>query len=344
MTGGSLPSAQKHFECERFQGERGLTGHKLDKRWKYSAWLQQQRRESPFPRAFLTALANSDRRVQRRGKEADLPVAQPPSPWEVSAWVKAQRATCPFPREFLWDLSPSLLSAAKEEEEGEPWAMDPSEDHIDGLYMQEAEQARRSLMEQVACLREELDQQILRAIRLEHDLLLAREARSASEAAGRRVRLAAMVYRLGLSIGRCLDFIKDGGHGSFADVAFVRDSANGVEVAVKFAVTENTRALLEREASALRHLNAMPGSSDHVIQLLGPYTEFNIVLEEGNVTTVGAILLEKGEADLEGFVRRMVSEHPGKDELREVAEAFQKWEDSTKWLHSNGVLHLDMKA
>ena len=92
--------------------------------------------------------------------------------------------------------------------------------------------------------------------------------------AARRAKLLTLVTELGAAVGLDLHFERDGGKGQFADVAFVRDRTNGRDVAVKFSRGEEDTDLLRYESGNLEIVNAMPGSQEHVIQLLVPYTEF----------------------------------------------------------------------
>eukprot|EP00873_Tetraselmis_striata_P004505 jgi/Tetstr1/424769/TSEL_015286.t1 len=121
-------------------------------------------------------------------------------------------------------------------------------------------------------------------------------------------------------------------------------AADGHEVIVKFSSGDDNMALLRRESDNFAALNDLPGSDAHVVRLLHPYTEVSVSLGGGEPASVaGAIVLEKGDWNLGGFVRsRLADARPAS--LAAVGASLAAWEESIAWLHSHGVLHLDIKA
>lgn len=102
-------------------------------------------------------------------------------------------------------------------------------------------------------------------------------------------------------------------------------------------------ALLRRESDSLAFLNALPGGDRHVVRLVEPYAEFTINLGDGQTQTIGAIIIEKGSWNMGTYVKSNLSKGT-KEGLALAATAVKAWEDSVKWLHSHGILHLDIKA
>jgi len=178
---------------------------------------------------------------------------------------------------------------------------------------------------------------------LEDELARVRGELIASDGSATRARLAAMVYKLSAALGEQLEPSALVATSGFAHIV-AATAADGHEVIVKFSSGDDNMALLRRESDNFAALNDLPGSDAHVVRLLHPYTEVSVSLGGGEPASVaGAIVLEKGDWNLGGFVRsRLADARPAS--LAAVGASLAAWEESIAWLHSHGVLHLDIKA
>ena len=68
--------------------------------WPGAAWTKQQRRLSPFPRAFAPAATTEAETSASTGSRNSIAFDAPDVCWSASAAAKQQRALHPFPREF----------------------------------------------------------------------------------------------------------------------------------------------------------------------------------------------------------------------------------------------------
>jgi len=167
-----------------------------------------------------------------------------------------------------------------------------------------------------------------------------------------RARLSAMVYRLGAVLGQPLEMLSLVATSGFGEIVTAKHFALG-EVIVKFSQQRAWRcwsgnagenlALLKRESDCLAYLNTLEGSDRHVVRLIEPYCEFDVSLGEGQPERIGALIMERGSWNLGTYVKARLSEG-SEAGLAAAATTIQAWEDSVKWLHSHGVLHLDIKA
>ena len=151
--------------------------------------------------------------------------------------------------------------------------------------------------------------------------------------------MAAVVEALKEKLQKDLEYVKPLGSGAFADVVLAKAADSGAEFAVKISVGQGNMTLLQRESRALIHINSLEDSSNHAALVHLGYMEVDVPLKEGSHTTMGLFVLENGLCDLDCFVRERVE-----SDIDAVAEVFDKWEESMKWLHSHGILHLDIKA
>ena len=151
--------------------------------------------------------------------------------------------------------------------------------------------------------------------------------------------LAVVIRGLQEKLDRNVEFVRVAGRGAFADVALARAPDSGVEMAVKISAGGGNMALLQRESNALMHLNSLEGADSHVIKMHLPYMEVEVPFSDGTAATLGLFVLESGLCDVDEFVKENVEK-----DAAVVASVLDKWEDSTKWLHSNSILHLDIKA
>jgi len=151
--------------------------------------------------------------------------------------------------------------------------------------------------------------------------------------------LTAVVAALKERLQRDIEHVKPLGSGAFADVLLARAVESGAEFAVKISVGAGNMSLLQRESRALAHLNSLDGSSTHVAHLHLEYMEVDVPVKEGSLTTMGLFVLENGLCDLDCFVREKIDK-----DIEAAARGLEKWEESLKWLHSHGILHLDIKA
>jgi serine/threonine protein kinase len=151
--------------------------------------------------------------------------------------------------------------------------------------------------------------------------------------------LAVVIAGLGEKLGRDVEFVRVAGRGAFADVAIAKSVESGVEIAVKISAGSGNMTLLQRESNALGYLNSLEDAGTHVVQMHLPYLEVDVPFQDGSVVPMGLFVLESGLCDVDEFVRENAEKDPSA-----VASVLDRWEESTKWLHSHSVLHLDIKA
>lgn len=165
-------------------------------------------------------------------------------------------------------------------------------------------------------------------------------------------RLSKLLARLSSELGAELTFGRVVATSTFGDIV-TATTASGEKAIVKFSQHQvwstwdgnrgDNLEMLRKESRSLEYLNTLPGSERHVVRLIHPICEFEAEDKEGKEVKMGAIVMEKGSWDVGNYVKSKLAE--GTKAARvEAAHAFTAWEDSIGWLHSHGILHLDIKA
>jgi serine/threonine protein kinase len=179
---------------------------------------------------------------------------------------------------------------------------------------------------------------------LETELAEVKATLSSSEASVRNGRLAAKVYKLGSVLGRELEFRALVATAGFSEIVTAYCPQEGGEVIVKFSQGENM-ALLKRESDNLATLGSLDGAESHVVRLIEPYREIRVCLGAEHTIDAGAVIMEKGDWNLGAFVKAKLGQAAGNPKaLEAAANAISKWEESIRFMHSHGFLHLDIKA
>lgn len=166
------------------------------------------------------------------------------------------------------------------------------------------------------------------------------------------VRLTRLLARLSAELGAELTFGRVVATSTFGDIVTAR-TATGEEAIVKFSQhqvwstwdgnTGDNLEMLRKESRSLSYLNSLPGAERHVVRLIHPICEFEAHNKDSQPVRMGAIVMEKGTWDVGNYVKAKLAENT-KVARVEAAHAFTAWEDSIGWLHSHGILHLDIKA
>lgn len=161
------------------------------------------------------------------------------------------------------------------------------------------------------------------------------------------LRLTTMLAKLAASLGTDLEMGSVLATSTFGDIVSAK-TATGEETIVKFSQQKvwqtwdgnsgDNLAMLKKESEGLEVLNRLEGASRHVVRLVHPFCEFEMGLERW-----GAIVMERGEWDVGAYVGKKLAEG-GVEARTQAAHAITAWEDSIGWLHSHGILHLDIKA